>query len=253
MYVRLAFAVAAHLEPDILIVDEVLAVGDAEFQKKCLGKMNEITKTDGRTILFVSHNLGAIETLCPKTALLNQGRVEMFGETKSVIKSYFDIISKHSGDTPLADRDRIRKASLRAKIVGMEMTEENILKSGSPAKIKLKIESYEEDVKTSAQIIISDEFQNLIYVDSVMQNKFFTLKKGVNKIECEIKALNLFSGNYKINCYLTIPNKEIIDYVQDALFFSINSFDPFKNGYNQTKDSGSGYFYVEHSWVQQQF
>ena len=71
MYVRLAFSVAAHMEPDILIVDEVLAVGDAEFQKKCLGKMEEVTKQEGRTILFVSHNMSAIEKLCNRCVLLN--------------------------------------------------------------------------------------------------------------------------------------------------------------------------------------
>lgn len=88
MYVRLAFSVAAHLEPDILLVDEVLAVGDAEFQKKCLGKMEEVTQKAGRTILFVSHNMGAIQNLCGKTILLEKGTVKMFGETSKVIDYY---------------------------------------------------------------------------------------------------------------------------------------------------------------------
>jgi lipopolysaccharide transport system ATP-binding protein len=88
MYVRLAFSVAAHMEPDILIVDEVLAVGDTEFQKKCLGKMEEVTKKEGRTIIFVSHNLDAIERLCTKTFLLNKGRIIKSGETPEVINYY---------------------------------------------------------------------------------------------------------------------------------------------------------------------
>jgi lipopolysaccharide transport system ATP-binding protein len=88
MYVRLAFSVAAHLEPEILIVDEVLAVGDAEFQKKCLGKMEEVTKQDGRTILFVSHNMAAVERLCKKTVLLEHGKIKMFGDTKEVVHAY---------------------------------------------------------------------------------------------------------------------------------------------------------------------
>jgi len=88
MYVRLAFSVAAHMEPDILIIDEVLAVGDAEFQKKCLGKMNEITKSKGRTILFVSHNMGAIRQLCEKTLVLNKGSVVNFTETEKAIAIY---------------------------------------------------------------------------------------------------------------------------------------------------------------------
>jgi lipopolysaccharide transport system ATP-binding protein len=89
MYVRLAFAVAAHLEPEILVVDEVLAVGDAEFQKKCLGKMNDVSKKEGRTVLFVSHNMGAISALCSKAILLNSGTVEGFDTTGNVIASYF--------------------------------------------------------------------------------------------------------------------------------------------------------------------
>lgn len=88
MYVRLAFSVAAHLEPDILLVDEVLAVGDAEFQKKCLGKMEEVTKKDGRTILFVSHNMVAVQQLCQKTILLEHGRVKMIGPTERVVRAY---------------------------------------------------------------------------------------------------------------------------------------------------------------------
>lgn len=88
MYVRLAFSVAAHMEPDILLVDEVLAVGDAEFQKKCLGKMEEITGQSGRTILFVSHNMSAIQRLCKKTVLIEKGAVKKIGDTKDVISEY---------------------------------------------------------------------------------------------------------------------------------------------------------------------
>ncbi|MEO8769670.1 MAG: ABC transporter ATP-binding protein [Ferruginibacter sp.] len=88
MYVRLAFAVAAHLEPEILVVDEVLAVGDAEFQKKCLGKMEDVSNNDGRTVLFVSHNMGVIQQLCQKTILLKSGNIEGFDTTKNIIDQY---------------------------------------------------------------------------------------------------------------------------------------------------------------------
>ncbi len=94
MYVRLAFSVAAHMEPDILIIDEVLAVGDAEFQKKCLGKMNEITKIQGRTILFVSHNMEAIQQLCSKTILLREGKIVFCGSTIEALKIYRDKYNK---------------------------------------------------------------------------------------------------------------------------------------------------------------
>src|SRR5205807_428324 len=88
MYVRLAFAVAAHLEPEILIVDEVLAVGDADFQKKCLGKMQDVASKQGRTVLFVSHNLAAVRALCTRGLLLADGAVVSNGTIDAVIKKY---------------------------------------------------------------------------------------------------------------------------------------------------------------------
>ena len=90
MYVRLAFAVAAHLESEILIIDEVLAVGDAEFQKKCLGKMGDVSKSEGRTVLFVSHNMTAVETLCNKAIFLHQGRIGNTGTPDEMIKYYLE-------------------------------------------------------------------------------------------------------------------------------------------------------------------
>lgn len=101
MYVRLAFSVAAHMEPDILIIDEVLAVGDIEFQKKCLGKMEDITKQNGRTILFVSHNMGAIQSLCSRCVLLNHGQITMVGKTSEVVNFY--IAPKEKASTIILD------------------------------------------------------------------------------------------------------------------------------------------------------
>ena len=94
MYVRLAFSVAAHMEPDILLVDEVLAVGDSEFQKKSLGKLDSVSKNNARTILFVSHNMQAIQKLCTKCILLDKGQIKMFDETSKVIAAYLDLTSK---------------------------------------------------------------------------------------------------------------------------------------------------------------
>jgi lipopolysaccharide transport system ATP-binding protein len=96
MYVRLAFSVAAHMEPDILIIDEVLAVGDAEFQKKCLGKMDDITKKEGRTVLFVSHNMGAVQSLCARVILLDQGKLATSGESTQVINTYLNKYGKNN-------------------------------------------------------------------------------------------------------------------------------------------------------------
>lgn len=105
MYMRLAFAVAAHLEPEILIVDEVLAVGDAEFQKKCLGKMSEVAQ-GGRTVLFVSHNLGAITTLCSKAVLLSKGNILLFGKTEEVLATYLGADNSETSEWKAASTEK---------------------------------------------------------------------------------------------------------------------------------------------------
>ena len=101
MYVRLAFAVAAHLESEILIVDEVLAVGDAEFQKKCLGKMGEVSKGEGRTVLFVSHNMGSILSLCDFGIVLNCGKVVCINDVRTAINNFSKLITKVDSFSPL--------------------------------------------------------------------------------------------------------------------------------------------------------
>ena len=150
--------------------------------KKCLGKMEEVTKNEGRTILLVSHNMSAIEKLCQRCILLKDGRIEEFGETGLVVKKYLNVMSKNIENTPLIDRKRTtQKATLRAKLTGVEIIERSkttVISGDLPIKIKLKIESYVEELEASIQLIISDESQNLIFINSVMQNKFFSFKKG---------------------------------------------------------------------------
>ena len=106
MYVRLAFAVAAHLEPEILIVDEVLAVGDAEFQKKCIGKMEDVSARQGRTVLFVSHQMPVIQNLCPRCLLLREGRLLQEGKTADVVNAYLSITTQLTGEPLSARKDR---------------------------------------------------------------------------------------------------------------------------------------------------
>lgn len=105
MYVRLAFAVAAHLEPEILIVDEVLAVGDAQFQTKCLGKMRDVAEHDGRTVLFVSHNMAAVRSLCNRALYVSEGTADHIGEVQTVIARYFDLSRKHPAGISLVGPD----------------------------------------------------------------------------------------------------------------------------------------------------
>jgi lipopolysaccharide transport system ATP-binding protein len=121
MYVRLAFAVAAHLENEILIIDEVLAVGDSEFQKKCLGKVGEVSKGDGRTILFVSHNMAAVSKLCNKSILLENGRLKNIGKTFDIIKDYNNKKSNFSLD--LFNDNSVRRGNGEARFIKFEINE----------------------------------------------------------------------------------------------------------------------------------
>ncbi len=142
MYVRLAFAVAAHLEPEILIVDEVLAVGDAEFQKKCLGKMNEVSSRDGRTVLFVTHNMGIVASLCPNVIWLDRGSVCRTGPAREVVDQY---MSRGMADldrlVPLKDVPRHHTHDGRLRLLSLEWLSELPLRHGEPVEARIRFET----------------------------------------------------------------------------------------------------------------
>ncbi|MCI5138295.1 MAG: ABC transporter ATP-binding protein, partial [Candidatus Electrothrix sp. AR1] len=142
MYVRLAFAVAAHLEPEILIIDEVLAVGDAAFQKKCLGKMQEISGA-GRAVLFVSHNMAAISTLCSRTILLNNGEVVDNGPTSDVVLSYFDRTAEKTKNNNIATGDSYCRL-IEAKIINQKNDNVNEVLLGNDFKILMSYQIVQE-------------------------------------------------------------------------------------------------------------
>ena len=139
MYLRLAFAVAAHLEPEIVVVDEVLAVGDAAFQRKCLGKMSDF-RHEGRTVLFVSHDLGAINNLCTRTILLREGRVQADGPTANVVDGYLRSITrrKYEADFPLGSKNRVELRSVA--IVDDSGDVKDTIRRGDPVSIQLRFD-----------------------------------------------------------------------------------------------------------------
>jgi lipopolysaccharide transport system ATP-binding protein len=256
MYVRLAFSVAAHMDPEILLVDEVLAVGDAEFQKKCLGKMEEVTKAKGRTILFVSHNIEAIKKLCNKCVLLQNGAVVEIGETEMVVEKYLKLPLDVNKGVPASERKRKAGLGQLAKIVEVKVITgegENleIVDSTKPITFEFKVDSSVDDLDCGARIVVRDELQNLVFMDSgKVQKKFFKLQKGENIIKCHIDELSLYSGNYKVSFGLITPNTlhDAIDFVDDAFFFSVQNFDPYNTGYNLERRFGFGIFNTPHRW-----
>jgi lipopolysaccharide transport system ATP-binding protein len=152
MYVRLAFSVAAHLEPEILVVDEVLAVGDEEFQKKCLGKMKDVSSDDGRTVLFVSHNMGIIAQLCNKALLLNKGSLEVYGNTNTVVQEYINNQTSLSNTSyEIEDRVRAIKSNYFTKIYTSKINGE--FSSDF---------SFDENIILNFEFVINDYSDNLL-------------------------------------------------------------------------------------------
>lgn len=172
MYVRLAFSVAAHMEPDILIIDEVLAVGDAEFQKKCLGKMEEITTGEGRTILFVSHNLNAIQQLCSKTIILQNGKIVFEGKTEDAIAFYTQI----QNNEPNISLEKIvnRRGNGSLKLTGFHVEDAK----GLPTRT-LKTDAY-------AQFVFSYECPNPDEVHTV--DLGFSIDKNMSLVSAQYNS-----------------------------------------------------------------
>ena len=137
MYVRLAFAVAAHLEPEILVVDEVLAVGDAEFQKKCLGKMNDVSRREGRTVLFVSHNIAAVSELTHRVLLLKSGQIDAIGATAEVVSAYVSSGRGTSDYIAAPDQEFHTPHVSRAEVVTSDAN--GVHRFGKPMEVKFWI------------------------------------------------------------------------------------------------------------------
>jgi len=253
MYVRLAFAVAAHMEPDILIVDEVLAVGDAAFQKKCLGKMDEVTKKSGRTILFVSHNMSAIQNLCKRCILLEDGKIKMIGETKEVVAEYLDS-KTNLLKTPLKHR-KDRKGTGDVIVTDIKILDN---------KTKTPIETVISGQDISLEILYESQLNNDIdnfnlglavfnsygqlstILNSQMANKRFKKLPPQGKIYCHIPNFPLMKGLYKIKSTLHI-NDKLTDQLENAADIQVESGDYYKTGISN--DYGHQGVYIQQKWT----
>ena len=221
MYVRLAFAVAAHLDPEILIVDEVLAVGDAEFQKKCLGKMGDVAG-EGRTVLFVSHNMAAIQNLCDSTMLLESGSITKSGETEEVISHYLtDNLevnvfnpenSKRHGDQTI----RIEEFSINPTLP----------QTGGPLEFELIVNGNNNlRSKTSVDFAIgirSMRNEKVLHLYSKNMGEEFVLGAGKSKVTTSMESLPLAPGDYKI--FLWVGSGLVtFDFLEDCYTMSVKT------------------------------
>ena len=234
MYVRLAFAVAAHLESEILIVDEVLAVGDAEFQKKCLGKMQDITKGEGRTILFVSHNLAAVENFCEKSIFIEKGKLKMIGETNSIIQQYLTTVSSVGGLKLSELTDRKGNQQLRFLDYWFEQDgiycETNLeafvnLKIG----IEYEVKDYENIQNLQIDLGINDMYEQRISLLTTTISNERIPNTNNNKIVFEINQFPISPGSYNCTLFSTI-NGEITDWISNIMQFNVLEKDYYKSG-----------------------
>lgn len=220
MYVRLAFAVAAHLEPEILIVDEVLAVGDAAFQKKCLGKMKDVSG-EGRTVIFVSHNMGQISALCSKSIILNKGQVEFDGKVDEALKIYHNMQTVSSNEKYVVEKSDKDIYINEISVHNAQHENVQVFSHDEPIYIQLKF---------TANTILEDLFLSIAILDR-NDKKIFTTEQSfnnmlsVNKINGEatvkIPQHFLLPGDYKMNVAIHIPNLQLFDNVDNVCSFNI--------------------------------
>ncbi|HEX3357377.1 MAG TPA: ABC transporter ATP-binding protein [Tepidisphaeraceae bacterium] len=215
MYVRLAFSVAAHLDPEIMIVDEVLAVGDASFQKKCLGKMNDVVKQTGRTIIFVSHSMDAIAGLCTSVMLMKKG---MAGERLTVeegIKQYLGMVDEN-GNLPLVERARTQNKPRPPIFTGLTVSngkqETNVISCGQPVTFEVEMENLKDPGDLQCAVALYNEKnQRVVLFHSLYQNNmtFRATADGKKKMACTVPSLALSPGEYHIELVVSDGYKEL--------------------------------------------
>ncbi len=226
MMVRLGFAVAAHLEPEILVVDEVLAVGDAEFQKKAIGKMQDVSKNKGRTILFVSHNMTAVKSLCTKGMVLKNGTIDFIGNEKDAVKQYlygknYEITSMERvwhDDQEKPGNDAVRLRRIEIKPIGKEYID-----TDTNFKIILEIENYTEskNIDCSIHVLTSDEI--IVFTAGSFLSTNRDSEKALYHIAYEIPAYLLNAGYYKIDIVIGESQKHLLSHFQAVISFEIQN------------------------------
>lgn len=223
MYVRLAFAVAAHLESEILIVDEVLAVGDAEFQKKCLGKMGDVSKGEGRTVLFVSHQMSAIQQLCSTAILLQNGKLSMQGTTDKIILEYQKnqnlISSYHNKFSDIKfENENICINSFHAKpLIG------NILTINSGINIEIEFESKLKGVDLDLSFFLKNAQEIIIFSKGFILGSKNNISPGKYNISFAIPANFLNEDSYYFDMFFGVNKSEIVFRFTDFGFEIISS------------------------------
>lgn len=224
MYVRLAFAVAAHLEPEILIVDEVLAVGDAEFQKKCLGKMKDVSLNDGRTVLFVSHNMGAISSLCDDSVFMRNGTVAQIGPTSDIVKQYLNYGTSQSAEyvwpQPAGD-EYMKIESVVLENAGGERRSDFLTTEDIFISMVVNVLKESEFLRLGLRVLSSDG--NVIFTSGTQDDLQAPIihRRGKQKVMLKIPGNFLNNGLYFVTVAADIPMVKICFFEESVLFFNL--------------------------------
>ena len=250
MYVRLAFAIAAHLEPEILIVDEVLAVGDASFQKKCLGKMREVSGMDRRTVLFVSHNMTAVQSLCKQVCLLEHGGVSFLGSVGEGVNRYLDSQIGISGSPLFCRSNRQGNGHLKfTKVEFFDSSSRQVshLISGGNYQFRFHYEC--RNPKSSnlrvAFNIISRQEHVLVNVCSADSGHEPLALNNRGAFDCFVEKFPVRSGTYRCDLFCS-SNNEILDWVQSAFSLHVEDGDFYSTGKIPPREQSD--FLVKHTW-----
>jgi lipopolysaccharide transport system ATP-binding protein len=232
MYVRLAFSVAAYLESEILVVDEVLAVGDAEFQKKCLGKMNNIAKGEGRTVLFVSHSMAAITNLCSRCLYLNNGRVQAIGGMTLILNEYVSkgrINRAEINESDIVYSNRCDQAYFNSIKIKMDNDITDSVSISKEVIIEAEFTITDDNTKVSPSFHLLDNFGTCIFASfngpsaTINYDKYFgaTLSKGRYVTRMSIPGNFLNEANYKISAFLVPPDTSNMSIAPEVLEFKV--------------------------------
>ena len=235
MTVRLGFAVAAFMEPEILVVDEVLAVGDAEFQKKAIGKMQDVSKGEGRTVLFVSHNMASVRSLCNRGIVLKNGVIDFIGSTEDSVNHYLQVYDTHEGGK-IVDNVQWKKYNITiSKIVlnGTECSKSTIIPTQHT--LDVSIEGYtDEDIQTDLMLIIKnkDEVPMAALADGHCKGILQPIPKGNFKLKSKIQLPQFMgSGDYKIDIYMHHP---MVEYQLKAVNCATLHIDGYQEGFGRS-------------------
>lgn len=231
MYVRLAFAVAAHLEPDILVVDEVLAVGDAEFQKKAIGKMQDVSKQGGRTVLFVSHNMASIKSLCNRVMVLQNGSVNYYGDTESGIKKYLEYNKNKYSESLDSRKDRSGNGKLRFNEVRILNSLGGMPQTGLDIVFNISFTLNCDADNLWFRLIVVDDNETVRFVCNNYHSSqpFIKVAQAVNQVKLVIPRMPLLDGKYYYHLQ-GVVNSEIADEIEYAGDFHIEEGDYYGSG-----------------------